>query len=94
MERISKVDIGPAAQYLPEPQSRAGTLFKQALQFVKSAAGEAIGGVSQSIGGDYGELISVQIAAQEEMQTTTMLSNIEKSKHESKMAAIRNIRVS
>jgi len=28
------------------------------------------------------------------MQAATMISNLEKSKHESKMAAIRNVRVS
>ena len=45
---------------------------------------------------DLGELkglIEMQMDFQRQMQEVTMLSNIEKSKHESRMAPIRNIRV-
>ena len=87
-----------AARYLPEPASTSSAWsFRSVMKTVRDVAadavGGAVGGVSQGIGGDFGELINAQIAAQEEMQTTTMVSNVEKSKHESKMAAIRNIRV-
>jgi hypothetical protein len=94
MDSVSSSEMGSAARYLPEPQSKASKIFKDVVNAVKSVVDDSIGGVSQTIGGDFGELINAQIAAQEEMQTTTMVSNIEKSKHESKMAAIRNIRVS
>jgi len=83
-----------AARYLPEPASTGMGLFKDVMNAVRGAAGGFIGGVPTSSTGDFADLIALQIEAQEKMQTTTMLSNIEKSKHESKMSALRNIRVS
>ena len=80
------------ARYLPEPAATGVGLFKDVMDVVGSVAGSVVGGVPGSATGDFAELINLQIAAQEEMQTTTMVSNIEKSKHESKMSAIRNVR--
>lgn len=82
-----------AARYLPEPASRGVGMFLDVMDTVKSLGKSAIGGVNSSATGDFASLINLQIQAQKEMQTTSMVSNIEKSKHESKMAAIRNVRV-
>lgn len=82
-----------AARYLPEPASRGVGMFLDVMDAVKSVGKAAIGGVDTFAGGDFASLINLQIETQKEMQTTSMVSNIEKSKHESKMAAIRNVRV-
>ena len=64
-----------------------------------SSVGSLVGDVS-SLGGGLGmstdlfSLIEKQQQLQVEMETVSMISNIDKSKHESKMAAIRNIRTS
>ncbi|MCC6220888.1 MAG: hypothetical protein IT291_06585 [Deltaproteobacteria bacterium] len=81
------------ARYLPQPASAGVGLFKDVMTSAKQFASDFIGGVENVPTGDFAELIELQIEAQMEMQTTTMVSNIERSKHESKMAAIRNIRV-
>lgn len=85
-----------AAKYLPTPtlaqQGVSGT-FRDALRALGNIGKTVIGGVSTLPNGDFADLLNLQIQAQREMQSTTMMSNIERSKHESKMAAIRNIRV-
>lgn len=80
-----------AAQYLPEPNI-SGSLSNIVQSFTRVAA-ETIGNVPGMVSGDFGALISKQIEAQKELQATTMVSNIERSRHETKMSAIRNIRV-
>lgn len=76
----------------PEPQSRLGFSFGNVL---KSAASNLIGVGTEALGvnSDSAALLQMQIEAQREMQNVSMLSNVEKSKHETQMAAIRNIRV-
>jgi hypothetical protein len=83
-----------AARYLPEPATRGVGIFKDVMNLVGKVGSNVVGGVGLNPYGDFAELINIQIEAQREMQTTTMVSNLEKSKHESKMAPIRNIRVS
>ena len=83
---------GNLSAYYPEPSSTGMGVFQDVLSVVKTAA-QGIGGVPLEATGGFAELIQAQIQAQIEMQTTSMVSNIERSKHESKMAAIRNIRM-
>ena len=85
--------VDTAGSYYPEPTTTGTGLFQDALSVAKGVAGE-IGGVSLDATGNFEALIQAQIQAQMEMQTTSMVSNIERSKHETKMAAIRNVRVS
>jgi len=74
--------------------------FSQFLSGASSAVGDlAAGGLSIAGGGlgmstDLFGLIEMQRQLQMEMETVSMISNIDKSRHESKMAAIRNIRTS
>lgn len=69
-----------------------GNIIRKAGGLIGGALPESIGGVSTEMFGDFKELMELQLQVQMEMQTISMVSNIEKSKHESKMAAIRNIR--
>ena len=76
----------------PEPQSRVSSTFGNIL---KSAASTLVDTGSEILGvnSEYGALLQMQIEAQKELQVVSMISNVEKSKHETQMAAIRNIRV-
>ena len=49
-------------------------------------------GVATGIMPEYMALINAQLEAQRQMQLVSLYSNIEKSKHETQMAAVRNIR--
>lgn len=84
---------GAAAQF-SKPAATGLSIFQNILNIARHLGSGVVGGVSDMPMGDFAELIQMQIQAQQEMQTTTMVSNIEKSKHESKMTALRNIRVS
>ena len=86
--------VGTARQYLPEPASTGVGLFQDILGGVAKLTGSDVGGVPMQTTGDFASLIQMQIDAQKEMQSVTLVSNLEKSHHESKMAAIRNVRVS
>ncbi len=83
----------PLVTYNPEPSSTGIGLFNDVMTTVQNVAGD-IGGVPLSAAGSFAALLQAQIQAQIEMQTTSMISNLERSKHESKMAAIRNMRMS
>lgn len=72
--------IGGAARYAPEPISS----FASQLTSSKN---------SVDIAPEYRELLEKQLQSQQELQQVTLYSNIERSQHESRMAAVRNIRV-
>ena len=74
------------SRFLPEPIAR-GVEFASRL-----AQGEQRSLVD--ISPEYRALIERQIETQAELQQVTFTSNIERSQHESRMAAVRNIRVS
>lgn len=75
----------------PEPQSSLSSVFSG----FGTVASSLISASADSLAGaDYSALIGAQLQAQREMQVVSMVSNIEKSKHETQMAAIRNVRVS
>ena len=77
-------------RYKPEPRNRSG--FGRALQDV----GSALVGTAGTLGGidpTYTALLTEQLRIQQQMQLVSFQSNIEKSRHETQMSAIRNIRV-
>lgn len=91
-------ELRTAQSYLPEPAINGGGTFKDIWQTALNIGGSilntaVIGQTNQILGGSGSDLIATQMEMQKEMQVTSMVSNIEKSKHESKMSAIRNIRV-
>lgn len=96
---------GPLLRLLPEPVSRLGSAFRSIFAGVSGSGASGAGGFGGggSLGLDsgfadqidpgYRELLQMQIEAQKQLTLVSMASNIEKSKHETEMAAIRNIRV-
>ncbi len=81
------------AQYLPQPASTGVGMFQDVMDMVKAVGSGITGGVEQMGVGNIQDLLNQQMETQLEMQTISLTSNIERSKHEAKMAAIRNIRV-
>ena len=93
IQTVAKVTRA-AAQYLPEPARTGVGLFQDAINTVANAGQNALSGSDLSSAGSFASLIETQIEIQKELQAATMVSNVEKSKHEANMAPIRNIRVS
>ena len=79
----------------PEPEGRLLQGFRQVLHTAASTldAFPLVGGGLGEIDPLYTDLINQQIAVQQQLQLVSFESNIEKSKHETQMAAVRNIRV-
>lgn len=84
-------------RFMPEPKSRYDNLFGNLLQVASSVASQVTGSISNSPIGRvdplYVDLINKQIEVQQQMQLVSFHSNIERSKHETQMAAVRNMRV-
>ena len=78
-------------RFVPEPRSRIANTFQTVARAVTTAA---TGVTVHSIDPEYKELLSTQMEFQKQMQLVSLTSNVEKSKHESRMAAIRNVRTS
>lgn len=80
----------------PEPVNRLADGFSSILTGIKtiaSASYAGCGGAAAGIDPFYADLLERQLEAQVQMQLVSMESNVEKSRHETQMAAIRNIRV-
>ena len=87
---IGGSDIG---RYLPEPESGVRGFFGSVLQTLGGAAADIAEPSLAGIDSKYIPFIEAQIHAQEQLQLVSLYSNIEKSRHETQMAAIRNVRV-
>ncbi len=83
-----------AARYLPEPATTGVGLFRDMMNAAYKLGGGDKSAFEIGVSSEFSNLINLQLDAQRDMQQTTMVSNIERSKHESKMAALRNVRVS
>lgn len=97
MANISKLGAmisgsGDLARFIPEPRSKMSS-FAATISKVAEGALGAVGGGLVGIDPKYAELIQLQVRVQEQMQQVSLVSNIEKSKHETQMAAVRNVRV-
>ena len=94
---LSNINSMELKRFKPEPQSRLLSGFNSIVQGISKAAKSAMSYVSNvdpiASEANYSDLLNKQIEMQEQMQVVSMASNIEKSKHETQMAAIRNIRV-
>lgn len=77
-------------RFIPEPQSTLTAPFKAVLGSVASSLSG--GSVFPGVQSEYADLLNKQIEMQQQMQMVSMFSNIEKSRHETQMAAVRNIR--
>ena len=78
-------------RFIPEPKSRLGVSFDAVLNKVGSALGSA-GSALSGVPTEYTELLEKQLEMQHQLQVVSMHSNIEKSRHEARMAAVRNVR--
>lgn len=87
-----RIDTAGLGKFIPEPRSRLALDFGALMRGIGAIAGRAVSGLG-GIDPGYMELINKQIETQQQLQLVSMESNIEKSKHETQMAAIRNIRV-
>lgn len=79
-------------RFIPEPKSRVGQAFSGVLNAVGGIVGA--GASAAGIDSEYQQLINQQIEVQQQMQLVSFVSNVEKSKHETQMAAVRNLRAS
>ena len=74
---------------MPEPKSNlAQTLFSAAKGLVEGGA--SLSGIDSK----YSSLIEKQMEMQEQMMLVSLVSNVEKTRHETRMAPVRNLRVS
>lgn len=89
---LSPSQSGGLARIIPEPVSRLSGVFRSILGAAAQSMGYG-GGFSDQMDPGYRELLQMQIEAQKQLMVVSMASNIEKSKHETEMAAVRNIRV-
>ena len=97
-DSISGVSLGShltgsekSLRFIPEPKTGLSRSFHSALGLARKAV-SAGASIVMGIDPKYEALIQKQMQVQEQMQMVSMRSNIEKSTHDSKMAAIRNIR--
>lgn len=77
----------------PEPRNNLGAWVKSLASTSLNVASAALPGAGALLGGDMTNLLNMQIQIQKEMQVVNMISNVERSKHETEMAPIRNMRV-
>jgi len=89
---ISNIASMSLERFKPEPKSRLGLSFGDVVQGATKVASDALGFIP-GLDSSYTSLLNKQIETQQQMQMVSMESNIEKSKHETQMAAIRNVRV-
>lgn len=83
--------IASDAGYRFVPAPKTGSTFDGILNIIGGVANAMV--QNAGIGGDYQGLIAMQLEAQRQMMLVSMVSNVEKSKHETQMAPVRNIRV-
>lgn len=92
--------LAEVQSYPPESSQTGVGLFNDIIQAsakmattAASVASDFASGGSTAVAADFSSLIQQQIEIQKEMQITSMISNNEKSKHETAMSVIRNMRV-
>jgi len=88
----ASLSIGALARFIPEPRSKLSDSFNNFLQGGASLLGKTAGAV-MDLAPDYKALLEKQMYVQQQMQVLSMESNVEKSKHETSMAVVRNLRV-
>ena len=87
-----KIASSPLLRFAPQPAA-SGIDFGAVLKAVSSVAAGALGLESAGLNSDYRILLQEQLEVQRQMFLMSLYSNLEKSKHETQMAAVRNIRV-
>ncbi len=78
-------------RFSPEPRVSGAVKFGNIIKSAGSTLANSIGAAT-GINPEFAELIQLQIEAQKQMQLVSLVSNVEKSKHETNMVAIRNVK--
>lgn len=87
-----KVAGSPLLRFSPQPETRVD--FQSLLSAVGSLASSVLDVPSAGgLDSDYQLLLREQLEVQRQMFLMSLYSNLEKSRHETQMAAVRNIRV-
>lgn len=79
-------------RFTPEPANGLSSNFRKALRAAKGVVNTVdatLGGIT----GEMGELLAQQKEMQEQMMKISLVSNVMRTEHETKMAAVRNLRV-
>lgn len=79
-------------RYIPQPKSRNSGVFQKLLGAAGDLVSKGAGAVS-GIDPQYSELINRQMELQQQMMLVSMVSNTEKTQHDTRMAPVRNLRV-
>lgn len=79
-------------RFIARPRNRLGNAFGKVMQ-VASAAVSSAGAIS-GVDGDYAAILQQQMEMQRQMMTVSMISNVERTRHETNMVGVRNMRVS
>ena len=85
-------------RFNPEPGFSGSLDFKSVLNSLGGVANSVLRSttgvsVASSIDNEYQDIIDKQIELQEQMMLVSMHSNLEKTKHDTRMAPVRNLRV-
>lgn len=90
-------------RFIAQPQHRLGNTFASALRaaggtldVASSLTGvRGLGSVTGLAGvdGQYADILQQQMEMQRQMMTVSMISNVERTRHETNMAGVRNMRV-
>ena len=86
----TELSVGSLARFVPEPKSTLGSAFKKLFNTSIGAAKDLVQG---TLDPTYSSLIQEQIQQQIQMQLVSLVSNTEKSKHETAMVPLRNLTV-
>jgi hypothetical protein len=87
-------NVSSSGRYLPTPST--SSTFEDAARFVQNLLGVSVSSVGAAVSGvdpSMQNLINAQLEVQKQMMLTSMISNVHKSRHETEMAPVRNIRV-
>jgi hypothetical protein len=93
VQTLSRAAVTGVTTSLSAPVSAALGLGRVVLDVAESVTKNRSTSTALEPLGEYAQLIQMQLSVQKEMQAVTMVSNVEKSRHESKMSAVRNVRV-
>jgi len=88
-----KIGVSPLLRFIPQPKTSSAFNFQSLLSGVANIASSSLGISSGSLSLEYQDLLQQQLETQRQMFLMSLYSNLEKSKHETQMAAVRNIRV-
>ena len=85
------LDTSHLQRFIPEPKNGLSMSFRKALEGAK-ASGTGQNSLEE-MPTELNELLAMQLEMQEEMMRVSMISNISRTEHETKMAAVRNMRL-